>query len=66
MRKCARLAGVVLALALLPGAVRAAGKSSAPPRPTALPDPKVLDELAHDMTRFAEEAKGYRSSASFA
>ena len=54
----------LLALALLPGAASAAGKSRAVPRPAALPDAKVLDELAQDMTRFAEEVKGYRSSAS--
>jgi len=57
-------AATLLALALLAGGARAAGRSSTPARPAVLPDPKVLDELAQDMTRFAEEVKGYRSSAS--
>ena len=60
-----RLVGAVtlLALALLAGGAWAAGKPSAPARPAVLPDAKVLDELAQDMTRFADEVKGYRSSA---
>jgi len=42
----------------------AAGKSPASARPAVLPDPQVLEELAQDMTRFAEAVKGYRSAAS--
>jgi len=57
-------AATLLALALLAGGARAAGRSAAPARPAVLPDAKVLDELAQDMIRFAEEVKGYRSSAS--
>ena len=68
MRGCARIArllGAVILLALVPlsGGARAAGKSHVPVRPAGLPDPKVLDELAQDMTRFADEVKGYRTAA---
>jgi tetratricopeptide (TPR) repeat protein len=64
-----RLLGAMALLAplLLSGGAWAAGKSHAPARPparpSALPDPKVLDELAQDVTRFAEAVKGYRSAA---
>jgi len=53
----------LLALVLCSGGAWAAGKPAAPARPTALPDPKLLDELAQDMTRFADAVKGYRSAA---
>ncbi len=68
MRGCARIARLLgavtlLALVLLSGGAWAAGKSHAPARPAGLPDAKVLDELAQDMTRFADEVKGYRTAA---
>ena len=53
----------LLAPVLLSGGGWAAGKAAAPARPKALPDPKVLDELAQDVTRFTEAVKGYRSAA---
>jgi len=53
----------LLAVVLLSGGTWAAGKAVAPPRPRALPDPKVLDELAQDMTRFADEVTGLRRAA---
>ena len=53
----------LLAAVLLSGGTWAAGKSSAPARPAALPDPKVLDELAQDAIRFAEAVTGFRSAA---
>ena len=60
-----RLLGAVtlLALVLLSGGTWAAGRPSAAARPAGLPDAKVLDELAQDMTRFADEVKGYRTAA---
>ena len=57
-------AGTLLAMILLSGGTWAAGKSPASARPAVLPDPQVLEELAQDMTRFAEAVKGYRSAAS--
>ena len=56
-------AAILLALVLLSGGTWAAGRPSAAARPAGLPDPKVLDELAQDMTRFADEVKGYRTAA---
>lgn len=53
----------LLAPVLLSGGGWAAGKAAAPARPKALPDPKVLDELAQDVTRFTEAVQGYRSAA---
>jgi tetratricopeptide (TPR) repeat protein len=60
-----RLLGAMtlVALVLLSGGTWAAGKTRAPARPTALPDPKVLDELAQDAVRFAEAVTGFRSAA---
>lgn len=52
--------GCVAALAIVFPALAA---WAAPKKPDFVPDPKVLDDLAQDMTRYSEAVNGYRGAA---